>query len=245
MQLQLDGIKTAIHESPEGRLYSELRSQNERLARQVAQLSEIGATLEQALAARARSARAWVTGFRTLPRELAAVAPGAVERAINAVESGGISRAAETLRWLGEAAQGAAADVSRTAAPTQKRLSEIRQQFGQLREEIGALQVGKLPFPTRLLDALNHLLPSRNSELPAQPLCKLCEVTDERWRPAIEVAFIRKFAIVVSEEQYGSAEQIYHELKAAELGLETGRESLIHPGKALKLQKPVRPGSLA
>ena len=245
LQRQIDGIKAAINETPEGRLYSELKSQNEKLAHQVSQLSDIGTTLEEALANRARNARAWVKELRALPLDLDASSPGAVERAIYGVESGGVAKAAETLRLLGESAQRAALEVNHTAAPTQKRLAEIREQLGQLRDEIGALKLGKLPFPTRLLDALNNGLSSRDAELSAQPLCKLCEVTDERWRPAIEVAFTRKFAIVVSQEQYEQAEKIYHALKASELGPEAGRESLINPAKALKLQKLARAGSLA
>lgn len=245
LQRQIDGIKAAINETPEGRLYGELKSQNEKLARQISQLSGVGTTLEEALANRARNARAWVKELRALPLDLDADPPSTVERAIHGVESGGVTKAAETLRLLGEAAQRAAVEVNRTAAPTQRRLGEIRQLLGQLRDEIGALKVGRLPFPTRLLDALNNALPSRGSDLPAQPLCKLCEVTDERWRPAIEVAFTRKFAIVVSQEHYEQAEKIYHALKASELGLETGRESLINPAKALKLKKPSRNGSLA
>ena len=81
--------------------------------------------------------------------------------------------------------------------------------------------------------------------MPARHLRELCEIADERWRPAIEVAFTRKFAIVVAPENYEQAETIYHQFKAAELGGEMGRESLINPMKALKLKKAVRPGSLA
>ncbi|MBM3880835.1 MAG: hypothetical protein FJ387_14145 [Verrucomicrobia bacterium] len=245
LQRQMDGIKAAINETPEGRLYSELRSQHERLSRQIAQLSGIGATLEAALANRVRNARAWLKELRALPLDLEASSSTAVDRAIHGVESGGVTKAAETLGVLGEAAKRAAGEVNRSAALTLDRLAEIRQQLGQLRDEIGALRVGKLPFPTRLLDALNHHLPSPGADLPAQPLCQLCEVTDERWRPAIEVAFTRKFAIVVSPEHYDQAEAIYHALEASELGPEPGRESLINPAKALKLKKPVRTGSLA
>ena len=135
------------------------------------------------------------------------------------------------------AAQRAAIEVNRAAAPTQKRLVELRQQLGQLRDEVAALKIGKLPFPTRLLDTLNSSLPSSGSRLPAQHLRALCEVNDERWRPAIEVVFARKFAIVVAPEHYEQAEKIYHGLKASELGNETGRESLINPNKAAKLKK--------
>lgn len=245
LQRQLDGIKAAINETPEGRLYSELKSQNEKLSRQIAQLSGIGTTLDAALASRARNARAWLKDLCALPLDLDASVPTAVDRAIHGVESGGVAKASETLRVLEDAAQRAAGEMNRSAAPTLKRLIEIRQRLGQLRDEIGALRIGKLPFPTRLLDALNTSLPSQGTELPAQPLCKLCEVADERWRPAIEVAFTRKFAVLVSQEHYERAEKVYHALKASELGPEAGRESLINPTKALRLKKPARPGSLA
>ena len=218
---------------------------NAKLVWKISELSRLDQTLEQALAARVKSARGWLKQVRELALELDGAALTAVERAIQAAEAGGVAKAGETLRALGDAAQRTAADASRASAPTQKRLGELRQQLGQLRDEIGALKLGRLPFPTRLLDALNNSLLARGAELPAQPLCKLCEVADERWRPAIEVAFGRKFAIVVAPEDYDAAEKIYHALKATELGGETGRESLINPTKALQGRKPVRAGSLA
>ncbi len=246
LQRQIDGLKAAINETPEGRLYADLKSRNEKLARQLSQLSDIGSSLEQALANRIRNARAWLKDLRALPLELDAVSVSTVERALTAVVDGRVGRAGETLPALGTAAQNAAAAAGRAAAPTQKRLGEIRQQLGQLRDEIATLKLGKLPGGnSRLLDALNASLLTRGPELPAQPLCKLCEVMDERWRPAIETAFTRKFAIVVAPEHYDLAEQTYHGLKAANLGGESGRESLINPVKALRLKKPIRPGSLA
>ena len=238
-------IGALINQTPEGQLYSFIKSQNAELARQIGQLSGIGKTLEDALTARVKNARGWLKQVRELALELDGAVLTAVERAIQATDAGGVAKAGGTLRALGDAAQRAAAEASRAAAPTHKRLGELRQQLGQLRDEIGALKLGRLPFPTRLLDALNNSLLARGAELPAQPLCKLCEVADERWRPAIEVAFGRKFAIVVAAEDYDAAEKIYHSLKATELGGESGRESLINPVKALKGKKAVRPGSLA
>src|SRR5262249_36163206 len=158
------------------------------------------------------------------------------------METGGIPEFGKTVRALGEAAKNAAADVSRLVEPTQKQLAKVRGELGRLREEIGALKIGKLPFPTRLLDALNHQLLSSDRDLPARHLRELCEVRDgeEHWRPAIEVAFTRKFAVVVAPEQYEEAERIYHQLREEARG-----ESLVNPAKALKMKKPVRPGSLA
>ncbi len=245
LKQRIGSLMASINETPEGRLYSELKSRNGKLTHQISQLAEVGTTLGQALANRVRNARAWLKELRALPLDIDATPVASVERAINAVEQGGVPKAGETLRALGDAAQRAAIEVSRVAAPTQKRLVELRQHLGQLRDEVAALKIGKLPFPTRLLDTLNSTLPSSGSGLPAQHLRALCEVNDERWRPAIEVVFARKFAIVVAPEHYEQAEKIYHGLKASELGNETGRESLINPNKAAKLKKTVRPGSLA
>lgn len=245
LKQKTDGIKATINETPEGRLYSELKTRNQKLSAEIAALGSIGSTLQEALANRVRNARSWLAALRSLPLELDPAPPTALERTIHELERGGVPEARETLRLLGEAAQKAAVEVSRAAAPTQARLGEIRQHLGRLREEIGALKIGRLPFPTRLLDTLNDRLPGRDRTPAAEPLCKLCEVTDERWRPAIEVAFTRKFAVVVEAEAYGEAERIYHALKAGELGAEAGRESLINPAKALESARPVQPGSLA
>jgi len=242
---RIKSLNATINETPDGRLYSELKSRNEKLVHQISQLNQIGTTLEQARANRIRNARAWLKEIRALPLDITSAPVSAFEKAIHAVEKSDIVKAGETLRILGETAQRVAAEVSRAAKQQLDKLVEIRRQLGQLRDEIGALTIGKLPFPTRLLDALNNSLLSRSADLPARHLRALCEVADEHWRPAIEVAFGRKFAIVVAPEHYEQAEKIYHGLKASELGNEAGRESLINPTKALKLKKPIRSGSLA
>ncbi len=245
LRTRLDGLKASINETPDGRLYNELKSRNEKLVFQIGQLTQVGTTLDQALASRVRNARSWLKELRALPLDMELAPAAAFELAIHALESEGTAKASENLRLLTETSQRAASEANRAAKAQLDRLAELRRQLGQLRDEISALRIGKLPFPTRLLDSLNHKLPSNGSGLPARHLRELCEVTDERWRPAVEIAFARKFAIVVSSEHYEQAEKIYHSLKASELGNETGRESLINPGKALKLKKQARPGSLA
>src|SRR4029079_2771913 len=95
---------------------------------------------------------------------------------------------------------------------------------------------------SRVLDALHLGLLPMGSEPPARHLCQLCEVKDERWRPAIEVAFTRKFAIVVEPDHYDQAERMYHGL---EVDYYSQRESLVNPAKAVKLARPIQKGSLA
>lgn len=243
---KVDGLKASINETPEGRLYSDLKSRNEKLARDISKLSGLGDSLEQALERRVRNARAWLKDLRALPLELDVALIQSVERTIQSVVDGHVHKAGETLPALSAGAQNAAVAASRAAAHVTKRLAELRQELGQLREEIAVLKVGKLPGGnSRLLDTLNHRLMSLGAELPARHLRDLCEVTDERWRPAIEIAFTRKFAVVVDSSQYEEAEKIYHALKASDLGGHATLESLVNPTKALERRKPVKPGSLA
>ncbi|MDB6153476.1 MAG: hypothetical protein JWL90_1929 [Chthoniobacteraceae bacterium] len=236
----LDQLKTLINETPEGKLYSFIKSRNAELARKVSDLQQAGSSIEQALGLRVKNCNEWVRQLRALPFEFDSAGMDAVEQGIREFENGGVAEAAARIRSLQELSQKAALEVSRAVAPVQRQLGEIRAHLGSLREEVGALKIGKLPFPTRLLDALNKALPSQGGEPAAQPLCKLCEIVDERWRPAIEVTFTRKFAVVVAPEHYDAAEKIYHQLRDEARG-----ESLIHPGKALKLSRALKPGSLA
>lgn len=245
LRSRIDGLKTAINASPEGQLYNELSSQKEKLVRRVDDLTAIGSTMQQALANRVRTARSWLALLHALPLDLDEGIITSCERALQAVESGGIEKGNETLTSLAKAASSAATEVSRVARPQLARLAEIRRLLTSLRVEVAALKMNKLPFPTRLLDVLNIGLPHQPSEMPARHLRELCEITDERWRPAIEVAFTRKFAIFVEPENYDQAEEIYRNLSASDLAGENGRESLINPIKALKLKKQIQPGSLA
>ena len=235
-------LARSIGESSDGKLFLHLKSENQQLVPQIARLQETGTSLESALASRIRAARAWAGSVAKLPLELDAATVAGVERAAERATAGGLPQAEETLRALAEAANKAAAEVSRAARPNADRLAKVRTELGALREEVAALKLGRLPFPTRVLDALNNGLLGFGNEPPAQHLCALCEVRDERWRAAIEVAFTRKFAVVVAAEHYDQAERIYHELRA-DAGRE--RESLVNPAKALKLARKVRPGSLA
>jgi chromosome segregation ATPase len=64
---------------------------------------------------------------------------------------------------------------------------------------------------------------------------------DEEWRPAIELAFTRKFAVVVGKDLYPEALQIYMK----EFSRDSLKESLVDPDRALSRQSVVHPQSLA
>lgn len=240
--LELDSLKNTIRENPEGGLYLELRRRLQQLVADISRLSETGRTLQSALTAKINGSREWVAQLCKLPLPLEARTIQNVERAISELEKGGVAEFNRTFRALSDAAQKATAEAGRLADPTLKKLSGVRSELGRLREEIAALKIGKLPFPTRLLDALNHHLLAGGRDLPAKHLRELCEIKEgeEHWRPAVEVAFTRKFAVVVAPEQYDEAEKIYHQMREEARG-----ESLVNPTKALRLKRPAREGSLA
>jgi hypothetical protein len=239
---ELEALRNAIRESPGGSLYLELKRQNSELAAKIGRLQDVGRSLDSALANRVRGTREWVKAAAALPLELDAASVAAVERGSAAMETGGIAKFHATFHTLRDAAQKLAADVSRRGRPTLERMSEIGKQTNELIADIEALKLGLPPRNAVLLNTLNNSLLSRSAHLPARHLRELCEIKDEeeRWRPAIEVAFTRKFAVVVDAEDYDAAENIYHQLRDAAAG-----ESLVNPAKALKQQRAVQPGSLA
>jgi hypothetical protein len=241
-QADLEGVKNTIRGAPDGPLYLDLKNRNNLLADQLRRLRDTGRTLESALADRVRRSREWVRHLESMPLPLKSGLVEAVSQGVTALESGGIRGFARGFRTLRELAMPVAEELSRLAHPTLQRLGEIRREQAQLRDQIAALNIGRMPFSTLLLDVLNNELPTTGGDLPAHHLRELCELRDseERWRPAIEVAFKRKLAVVVSPEHYDMAERIYHQLRE-----ETPRESLINPTRALKLRKIVRPNSLA
>ena len=229
----------ALKEMPGGALYLELQEQKKRLVGETTRLRDIGSTVDSALRNRVQKARQWLKEVVAAPLA-EPVATAAMEAAIKKLEACTTDQTETALASVASEAEQLKVALSRAVRPAVQQLNELRDRKGRLREEITLLESGQLPFPTTVLNALNEELPAEGRTPAAQPLCKLCEVTDEEWRPAIEVAFTRKFAVVVSETNYPAALKMYQALKA-----DSPQESLLNPVKALRLERPVKPGSLA
>jgi chromosome segregation ATPase len=236
---QIKSEEAALKEMPGGALYLDLQEQKKLHAADSSRLREVGNNVDSALRNRVQKARQWLKEVSQAPLA-EPVATAALEAAIKRLESCANDQTEAALAEVAAEADQLKAALKRAIGPTERKLGEVRDQKGRLNDEVTMLANGQMPFPTIVLNALNQNLPAQGRTPPAQPLCKLCEVTDEDWRAAIEVAFNRKFAIVVSEANYPAALKIYQGLKA-----ESPQESLIHPTKALRLARAVKPGSLA
>jgi hypothetical protein len=228
---EIEQLKNLIRTAPGGETYLFIKERNKVLVRDIEGLRAVGTRVEDALRNRVRLARKWRDEVLAAPLadKLDVSALDAASKRLEGCEA---NESEATLKAVAETAEQVKVALNRAIAPTRKTLDELRPKLGRLREEIDALKLGHLPFPTLLLQSLNEALPTEGRQPTAQPLCKLCELTDEKWRAAVEVAFTRKFAVVVGETHY-------------ELKMDSPQESLIHPAKALRLTKPVKPGSLA
>jgi hypothetical protein len=229
----------ALKEMPGGALYLELKEQVKELAAEKNRLQGIGNTVDSALRNRVNKARQWLKEAVSAPVDNP-VNPAPMEAAIKKLEGCAVEQTEAVLAEVAAETEQLKMALSQGIRSTIRELAGIREDKGSLREQITLLEHGQLPFPTNVLNALNQNLPSEGRTPAAQPLCKLCEVIDEEWRPAIEVAFSRKFAIVVNEVNYLAALKLYQAVKS-----DSPQESLVHPVKALKLARAIKAGSLA
>ncbi len=233
-----------MNESSEGRLYHQLTEQGRKLETQLLHLREMGTKLEERLHKRIKDAREWLKEVRRapLPKPLDT---RRFEDAIEMLEGCDEAATSNALAHLRDSADQLCKSLRQSFAADYQELTRLRNEKGELESQIHALKAGLPPIPQPLLHALNSQLLHFQGQAPAKALRELCEVKDESWRDAIEVALTEKFAVVVSESHYEEALTIYHELKAFTQSSKAALEFLIHPGQALQSKPQVLPGSLA
>jgi len=237
---QIDLLKAAFNETEDGRLFLHLTNENRILATRIERLKQIGQTVEQAVQSRARNALTWLQNVEALPFQPESAPLEAMRFAAGQLAKAMPDQIRERLRQLAQSASAALRAINGAAKPISDRHTALEQETKRHDAALAVLRLGMVPENAILLAELNKRLQRRGFEPPAQALWQLCEVKDERWRPALEVAFNRKFAVVVDARDYDEAERIYHELREEARG-----ESLINPDQAPKLPQEVKAGALA
>ncbi|HSJ01440.1 MAG: ATP-binding protein, partial [Verrucomicrobium sp.] len=237
-------LLAVLNETSEGRLYGQLSAQVKEVETRVEMLQHLQARVEDRLRRRVDNAREWLEKMRAA----SIVAPldgRAVEKAIRTLDGCEANATFTALSALRSAAEQLCQDLRRSISNETQKLQVLRRQEEELSQQLTALRSGLPPIPQPLLHTLNERLPRLPGEPTARALRDLCEVTDERWREALEVAFTDKFAVVVPEQHYEDSLKIYQDLKAGSQSVHAAAESLIHPRRALALSREVLPGSLA
>jgi uncharacterized protein YPO0396 len=237
-------LLSLMRESSEGRLYEDLSRRVREMELEIEKLRTMQMRVDERLRKRLRDVRDWLKDIKHAPLPQA-VDTLRLENALEILEGCEIDATGNALSGVRDAADQLCSTVRRAFAAEQQELHRLRGEKTDLEAQIAALKAGLPPVAQPLLARLNDRLIHFEGTLPARALRDLCEVTDEEWRPAVEVAFAEKFAIVVAEKHYAEALRVYQELDAAAQGPRTVVESLIHPGRAEKEAGRVLKGSLA
>ncbi|WP_395717502.1 SbcC/MukB-like Walker B domain-containing protein [Prosthecobacter sp.] len=233
-----------MHESSEGRLYHQLTEQGRKLEAELLRLRELGTKLSDRLRKRVKDAKQWQKDVKHAPLPKP-VDTHRLDTAIEMLEECDEASTANALSLLRDAADQVCKNLRQAFAGDAEELRRLRGERSDLEAQIHTLKAGLPPIEQPLLHTLNDRLLSFQGRPAARALRELCEVADETWREAIEVAFTEKFAVIVSEEHYPEAVRHFHELNAGSQGPKAAVESLIHPSRMLAQKPKAAKGSLA
>ncbi|HEV2986982.1 MAG TPA: SbcC/MukB-like Walker B domain-containing protein [Candidatus Angelobacter sp.] len=236
---QIDSIRNTFVETEHGSLFLHLTQENLALAAEIDGLKQIGVSIDRAKLARCQNVENWLAQIELLPIPVEKRPIGELQQAVKQLAAAEeMSAIRDCMKLLVSAVAGVLRALDAGAKATIDKVDQLQQTRDGQQLILNAARAGMATDRVVLLTELNKRLPRRDRDLPAQALWQLCEVTDESWRPALEVVFGRKFAIVVDARDYDEAERIYHGLRE-----ETRGESLINPSQVPSAT--CQPGSLA
>lgn len=205
----------------------------------IERLREIGKTVEQEQERRVRATAEFLRKSESFLAERQAGRAEELSQALTAFQEARPETLKPALRALSQAARTMAARVRSSISEESRQVQEAHGERELLQSQIKKLEFNRV-IESPLLDELNRRLPRRGRENPARQLRELCEVNDEGWRPAVELAFTRKFAVVVSPDDYADALGIYKSFAQ-----DSPSESLVDPERALARQPRMLENSLA
>src|SRR5262249_37074116 len=157
-------------------------------------LRELCMKVDDRLRHRVKSAKDWLKEVRKAPVP-SPVDGTRLDQAIKQLEGCDVNGTSNALVRLREAADSVCNALKKAFSGDGEELRRLRMEKSDLDGQIAQLRAGLPPIPQPLLNALRSQLLHMGGELPARALREICEVSDENWREAVEVAFTEKFAI--------------------------------------------------
>ncbi len=167
-----------------------------------------------------------------------------MDEALRFLESCERPETANSLSLLADAADDLCKVLRSRFAKDAEELRRLRAERGVLEAQMDLLKRGVSPGPQPLLSALRENLPLLPGEAPPRALRELCEVVDETWRVAAELAFEEKFSVLVPSKHHADALEILRKLPASDV-LQAGPQRLIDAGAVLSAKPRSLKGSLA
>lgn len=234
----LESLKNLFRDAGGGVLL-ELKGQIRNLAQKIESLRAIGKTVSEEKDRRVAATHGFAKDAAAFLQKRGSPATGELTRAVAAFAEARPENLRAALREMVAAVKHVQAQIRNSVQAESEQLQNLKNELEQLQCQIRNLEFNRV-LPSPLLDELNKKLPRTSRENPARQLRELCEVTDEEWRPALELALTRKFAVVVSAQDYPEALRIYRDL-----AVDSPHESLVDPERALARKSEVREDSLA
>ena len=223
-----------------GSLLLDLKTQIKDAVELIGRLSDIGKTVEEEKDRRVRRTNEFLKQAEAFVQERTGGSVPELALALRQFQDSKLEGLPGALVQLCAAIRTTALKVRSAVSKESEAYQRVKGELDGLQNQLRALEFNRVE-ESPLLDELNRRLERRGKENPARQLRELCEVLDEEWRPAIELAFTRKFAVVVAADQYPEALRLYQK----EFKQDSLKESLVNPERALSRTINVHPQSLA
>jgi uncharacterized protein YPO0396 len=223
--LRRENILSLLNESTEGRLFKKLTEEIYALEIEIERLRTIRNKIEGGLNKRIKDARSWMEKVAKAPVH-PMVDTTRLADALRFLEGCESAESASALSMLADAAKHVSRELEQRFAPERAELQQLRREKSELLAEIDLLSKGISPVHQPLLSALREQLPFLPNEKAPRALRELCEVDDETWRCAAEVAFDQKFSVLIPAAHYDQALDILRKLPEADL-IKAGAQQLL------------------
>lgn len=237
-QQQRERSIALLNESTEGRLYKDLADRIRKLEIDIERLRALANKIGGGLAHRLKAARKWMREVEKAPLH-PFVDVSRMDEALCFLDSCERSETSNSLAFLATTADQLCKQLRDRFRQDAEELRHLRAEKSDLDSQIDALKRGLPPILQPLLTALREHLPLLPGEAPPRALRELCEVEDETWRAAAEVAFEEKLGVLVASGHHAQALEILSKLPASDL-LKAGPQRLIDAGKFIASAKSKR-----
>lgn len=234
----LESLKNLFRDEGGGVLL-ELQEQIRTTTQKIERFRQMGKTVAEERARRVRITEAYARKAADFLTERNAGSVAELTHSLHALAESRPEGLRQALRQVTQAVRGVQTRMRASIQTESEQSQRTKEELDALQIQLKNLEFNRVA-PSPLLDELNKHLPRRGRENPARQLRELCEVTDEEWRPALELAFSRKFAVVVSLEDYPQALRLFREFPH-----NSPEESLVDPERALARKTKPQEASLA